>query len=76
MQICEKSFDGVLGKPGNLLKHLKNHPEGAEWASRYDTFKEEAKSKPKKVLDKKQLNLVKFFLTSNVAMQALENKYL
>ena len=27
------------------------------------------------MIDKKQLNLVKFFLTSNVGMQALENKY-
>ena len=74
--ICEKSFDGALGKPGNLLKHLKIHVEGEEWANRYDIFKEEAKFKPRKLLDKKQLNLVKFFITSNVAMQALENKYL
>jgi hypothetical protein len=39
-------------------------------------FKEETKSILKKILDKKQLNLVKFFLSSNVAMEALENKYL
>ena len=74
--VCGKVINEKLGKPGNLLKHIKIHKEGLEWAKGYEIFKNENNFKPTKVLDKKKLCLVKFFLSSNIAMKALENKYL
>ena len=74
--VCGKKSIGELGKPGNKYKHIKTHKVGADWSDLYEIFKEEVKAKPKKILDKKQLNLVKFFITSNVALEALENPWL
>jgi hypothetical protein len=74
--VCGKKVIGELGKPGNRYKHIKTHLDCAEWSRLYEIAKDEIKSKPKKLIDKKQLSLVKFFLTSNVAMEALENPHL
>ena len=74
--VCGKSIIGDLGKPGNQYKHIKTHLDVKEWSRLYELSKEEIKSKPRKQINKKQLSLVKFFLTSNIAMEALENKHL
>ena len=67
---------GESGKPGNKYKHLITHKDCVEWSRLYEICKAENLPKPEKSTDKKHLSLVKFFKTSNLAMEALENKHL
>jgi hypothetical protein len=58
-----------------LQQHLLTHEEGRNWVELFKKNKECIKSDHKK-LDEKSLALVKFFIESNIAMEALSNKHL
>ena len=69
---CKKtaSFGGLT----NLNKHLKAHEKTKEWYERYIQCKK--KCRLSNSLPEAKLNLIKFFITSNMALKQLENVYL
>lgn len=74
--LCNYSSENVLGKPGNLKKHLKTHGESKQWLLVYDKMKANAKKSTIKTVDKKAILLVKFFINSDISLLALKDKYL
>jgi hypothetical protein len=74
---CGKTGAEYLSKPGNLKKHLKTdkHSENVHiWIKKFEDHKN--LPNPLLKLDSKMLNLVKFFINSNVAVVSLRDKYL
>lgn len=74
--ICK--IDGCVkyesfGALTNLNKHLLTHQESAQW---YQSYIKSKKSYSKPALSDAKLNLIKFFITSNLALSQLENVYL
>lgn len=61
-----------LGATSNLNKHLKLHKITANW---YESYKKHRKTNDSPLTDAK-LNLVKFFITSNLSLKQLENVHL
>ncbi|RNA18860.1 hypothetical protein BpHYR1_014282 [Brachionus plicatilis] len=63
-----------LGATSNLNKHLEDHQCLENWIESYSKCLTRGKSKTN--LTDNELNLVKFFLTSNTAIQQLKNPFL
>ncbi|RMZ93953.1 hypothetical protein BpHYR1_003262 [Brachionus plicatilis] len=62
-----------LGKPGNLLKHLRTHKSDiGVWLNEFDN--NNSNNYLKKKIDPKFLHLVKFFIKNSIAVKALEDK--
>lgn len=71
---CSRTVLAALGKPGNLQKHLETHDITNLWLKKY-------KSNNNMMIGRKYKNntvssVVKFFITSNLAILALKNPYL
>lgn len=64
-----------IGKPGNLQQHISIHEEGRNWISSFKKYKQ-SKTNNYRKLDSQSIALVKFFIESNIAMNALSNKHL
>ena len=62
-----------LGKTGNLNKHGLIHEQFRLWHKRYTEYVQKSNSFK---CDERDLNFTKFILSSNVAFEALSNKYL
>jgi predicted nucleotidyltransferase len=62
----------VLARTTNLNKHLKTHDLLDEWFKEYETYKQPKKT----VIDDTNLKLIKYFISSNVALKELKNKWL
>ena len=71
-KICEKNYQAVLARTTNLNKHLKTHDLLDEWFKEYETYKQPKKT----VIDDTNLKLIKYFISSNVALKELKNKWL
>lgn len=69
---CQYSTRQKLRKPGNLKKHLLTHNNVKEWLDFYDRSQGLTFTSDK--LDAKTKNIVKFFVSSNVAVDALQDK--
>ena len=63
-----------FGALSNLNKHLLLHEKSKQWYQNY--VKSKKKTKSGMVLSDAKLNLIKFFITSNLALKQLENVYL
>lgn len=76
--ICGNVLNQKMGETGNLIKHLELHETFRNWKLLFDQHKNKNPVKPKIVenLDHDTLDMVKFYLSSDVAWQALENVYL
>jgi hypothetical protein len=72
--VCERTVRAPLGKPGNLKKHLLTHEITKKWLKRYSTFN--ATTLTSLNYDEQTSNLIKFFLNSNLAINACKDKYL
>ena len=71
--ICNQKFDYELGDSSNLKKHLNHHKELYEWVELYD----EANGKHDiKHLSSEKVYLVGYFITSDCALNELENEFL
>ena len=73
-KICNKKKPNIIGKPGNLKKHVEIHPQSKSWVKAFSEKRNLTKISSK--LDQNTLNIVKFFLNSNVAILSLKDKYL
>ena len=72
--ICRTILRVPLGKPGNLIKHgVGKHADFKLWYQRYEATKTSSNSFK---LDEKNLIFIKFFLTSSIALEAINNPYL
>jgi hypothetical protein len=69
-------YSAPLGKPGNLLKHLYTHSLAKYWSDTYKKHKEKDSSINFKKIDTNTISLIKFFIDSNVALDALEDRNL
>lgn len=63
-----------FGDFGNLNKHLKLHSKGKRWYELY--IKEKNKESSESGISPTKILLIKFFITSNLALKQLENVYL
>jgi hypothetical protein len=71
-KICERKYQAVIARTTNLNKHLKTHDLLDEWFKQYESYKQ-----PKKTaIDDTNLKLIKYFISSNVALKELKNKWL
>jgi hypothetical protein len=73
-KICKKSKKNLIGKPGNLKKHLESHSESKEWVKAFTLWQGTPSITNK--LDSSTINMVKFFLNSNIAVRSFQDKYL
>ena len=72
-KICKTTFHSVIGKTGNLNKHLKTHESLDDWHNKYSAYNNRGENQ---IIDDKTLNLVKYFISSNSALKELKNKWL
>lgn len=72
--VCNRSVRAYLGKPGNLIKHLETHNDSKIWLKEYNSNKNmtSINKNPNNTVP----SVVKFFITSNLALLALKNPYL
>lgn len=78
--VCKEhgcKLEAPLGDFTNLNKHFinkpNNHPIGREW---YILYKKKSKNSQEKVLSDQTLNLMKYFISSDTALEQLNNKFL
>jgi hypothetical protein len=70
--LCYVLKNDKLGKPGNLKKHLKIHDLLKFWLTKYENNRNNiSESNFIEKMDDEKLALVKFFINSNIALQAL-----
>ena len=62
-----------LGKTGNLNKHGFTHEQFRLWHDRYLAYVHKSNSFKR---DERNMNLLKFILSSNVALEVMSNQYL
>ena len=73
--ICTRKFSHKLGEISNLEKHLRCHEASREYIQLYRVYKENLKKDSIKI-DERLANLIKFFITSTVALTHANNPYL
>jgi hypothetical protein len=71
---CETKLNCKLGETSNLNKHLKNVCKDnsvREWYTQYALYTKN--NDPNLIINDHQLNLIKYFISSNSALQELKN---
>lgn len=69
-KLCSTKIHVVLGRSGNLLKHVETHTEALPWVLMYRNHLSHNKQLK---LDKNTFHLIRFFVNSNVAIEALRD---
>ena len=75
-KVCGKHYTAKFGSLTNLNKHIRYHQKAAEIRSWYEAFQKSNESPDNKVINDDLMNLILFFLTSNVSLDSLENTHL
>lgn len=78
--ICKEKrckLEAPLGDFSNINKHFINkpndHPVGKEW---YELYKKNSKSRNEKLLPENTFNLLKYFISSDTALDQINNQFL
>lgn len=69
-KLCSTPVHVPLGRSGNLLKHIETHTEALPWVQLY---REHANQSKQFRLDANTYHLIRFFVNSNVAIEALRD---
>jgi hypothetical protein len=74
LQNCKLSCN--IGEFTNLNKHLAKHESTLKWYNSYIQFSNKKKAACTSYITEEKLNLIKFFITSNLSLAQLKNVYL
>ena len=72
-KICSRDIHAKLEALTNVNKHFWKHVKSAKW---YFTYQKRKDGSSKNTLSEAEINLVKFFISSNLAYTQLQNRYL